>query len=547
MDFGRQWLSISTAPWRWGLALLVLSGWGLGLLLGGLVSVLPVQAAVLLSALGVLLAVLVAPWPVLLWAFLVVLGFIVGPLQYVGGLSKAFWLPYLMGVLMGARAVGDSLSMRGLRPIAVLALPKPGGSGTLHRAALASDQRLMRWALGCLGVFFVTLLLSSVASRSGVLQAVVTGKEYLYLWSLPAAFLFGMLRMEHVRSIWPLMATWLFVQALVVVWQRFVVAPRRGGDAPWDAVVGLFAGNAQGAGGSGTMAMVSLWAAAGVIMGWRAGIVHSVWALVAGASALLACALAEVKVAVLLLPLLGVVAIISPSPGEMKASPAMADRSRRWLRAVPWTVVILGLSGLLMWAHQQQFTLAASRESQSPAQYLQTTLSRNLDTRSWADEHGQLTRLGAIQYWWERQSVSDVPGWLVGHGVGAVRRSALAPSPLLQGLRFEPGRSAAVILLWETGVLGLAAWVGASVGLLVLALRLLRREPSARESVFLRAAAAAILITLLSLPYGADWFEAPHLAVMHLLGVSWVCAVYRRDRLRIQDAHGSGIEPRHQP
>ncbi len=519
-----------TARWRgWAPVLTLILGLGAAMLVGLAMAVLPLPSSVLLLCIGALGLVLVAPWPLLFWSFLLVLGLVVGPLQYVGGFSKAFWLPYLMGVLMSARLLSDSLA--GRRDPAVNGLP-PSAWGL--QASLGHNEApaalAVRAALTFAGVFAATLVVSSAAHRAGPMQVLVAGKEYLFLLSLPAAFWFGLLNTKQLSLLWPIVSLWLSIQALVVLWQRFVIAPRRGGDAPWDAVVGLFAGKANGAGGSGTMAMVSLWAASGVVMAWRAGLLRWPWAALACFSALLACALAEVKVAVLLLPLLGLIALLAPSPAEAAAAPRMTARFGRWLKVLFLAMTVF-MSALLLWAHQQQFTTSGSLESKSPARYLETTLGRNLDARTWADEHGQLTRLGAVQYWWSRQSVSDIPGWLIGHGVGAVRRSALAPSEFLQGLRFEPGRSTAVILLWETGVVGLGSWLLSSLSFLVVGIRLLRLEQAAEAAVFLRAGVAAIAITLLSLPYGADWFEAPHLAVMHLLGIGWICSAYRRRAL----------------
>lgn len=527
---------------NWTAALTWAAGATVALLIGVGLAVLPLPATVLLLSMGVLGAVLVVPWPMLLSTLLVLVGFVVGPLQYVGGFSKAFWLPYLMGVLIAVRVLGDGLAGRQAhnevsRPTA------PAVGKSQHTGNLANtDRLLMRAALLLAGLFAFTLLVTSLINGVSPLQAVVAGKEYVFLWSLPAAFLLGFLRTSNLSKFWVSMAVWLSVQLAVVVWQRFVVAPNRGGDAPWDAVVGLFAGKANGAGGSGTMAMVSLWAASGVVMAWRAGLLRWPWAAAACVGAAMACALAEVKVAVLLLPLLALLVLLSPSPAEAVVRPSAPH---------PWPVVprllsfglVLALSAVLLWAHQQQFTASGSWEAQSVAQYIETTLGRNLDARTWADEHGQLTRLGAVLYWWSQQSVSDVPGWLIGHGIGAVRHSALAPSPFLQGLRFEPGRSSAVVLLWETGVMGLTAWLLSNLSFLLLAHRLLRGEQAVQEAVFLRAGAAAIVITLISLPYGADGFEAPHLAVMHLLGVGWIGAAYRRRAQGLGDQQGTWVQP----
>jgi hypothetical protein len=333
---------------------------------------------------------------------------------------------------------------------------------------------------------------------------------------------------DHLRLLWPALALWLAVQSLVVVWQRFVIAPRRGGDAPWDSVVGLFAGKAFGAGGSGTMALVSLWAAASVALAWRAGLIRLHWALLAVIAALLACALAEVKVAIVLLPLLALWVLWAPGVDMQTAQWSAWNRGLgRWTRRILGLGGAIVVAGLLMWAHQQQFTVGGSRESSSSLDYAQMAMERNLDQRDVPDEHGQLTRLGALQYWWRHQSMSDLPGALIGHGVGSVRRSSLSPGKLLQGLRFEPARSSAAVLLWETGLLGLLAWVGSSVCWLLVARRMGRTRTDAQQSVALRSGAAIITLTLLSLVYGADWFEAPHLAVAYLLGVGMVWGVHR--------------------
>lgn len=478
---------------------------------GVLLSAAPLQGAVLLLGLLLFAGTLLLPWPALLAVLLVTVGFVVGPLQYAAGISKAFWLPYLLGVLMGLRLLAEGLGRTRVRP----------------SDSSRTDPVLQTgWVL--LAVLAMVALASSLAHGVGALQALISGKEYLFLWSLPLAFALGVLRVDHLRLLWPALALWLAVQSLVVVWQRLVIAPRRGGDAPWDAVVGLFAGNAFGAGGSGTMALVSLWAAAAVALAWRAGLIKVSWALLAAVAALLACALAEVKVAIALVPLLALWVLLAPGQGvPITGAWGWNQHARLWVQRMLGLGSALLVAGLLMWAHQQQFSVGGSREASSSLDYAQTALDRNLDHRDVPDEHGQLTRLGALQYWWRRQSISDLPGAFIGHGVGSIRRSSLSPGKLVQGLRFEPARSSAAVLLWETGLLGLLAWVGSSVCWLVTAWRLGQQQTSALQAVSLQSGAAIITLTLLSLVYGADWFEAPHLAVAYLLGVGMVWGVHR--------------------
>lgn len=527
----------------WGAGALVLAG-AVALFMGVLLALWPVQGAVMILGLGALAGVLIAPWPLLLWTFLFTVAVVVGPLQYAAGFSKAFWLPYLMGVLMGMRALADGMGRSAPLALQTAGAPPP---------RVQQLDTAMRCGWLCMGLLAVVALASSLSHGVGPMQALVSGKEYLFLWSLPLAFGLGLVHLGHLRLMWLAMAIWLAVQALVVVWQRLVVAPQRGGDAPWDAVVGLFAGKANGAGGSGTMAMVSLWAAASVLMAWRAGLLSGWWAAVASASALLACALAEVKVAVLLLPLMALAVWWSPGVGDSSVKPLVGNGVGSWAgrgvdsrggsalsregRPRPGRQALVGALGLLtalvlslalMWAHRLQFTAQGSADATSSLHYAQTVFDRNLNAQAVADEHGQLTRLGALQYWWKRQSISDVPGWLIGHGIGAVRRSQLAPGALVRGLRLDPGRSSAAILLWETGVLGLLAWGGFTLAWMAAALEMMRSASSRHERVCLRAAAVVMGVTLLSLPYGADLFEAPHLAVAYLLGVAMVWGVHRQ-------------------
>ena len=498
--------------------------WGavtLTLLSGALLAVMPGAGAVLLLSGILFLGFLLLPWSVLLWGMLATAGFLVGPLQYAAGVSKAFWLPYLLAVLMGLRVLVNGLDHEPAR-LRDRSSEVPG---------LSAAEAWMRTGGAALVGLAVVALAASAVHQIGWMQMLIGGKEYLFLWSLPLAFAFGLLRLAHLQGLWKACALWLAVQLVVVVWQRFVVAPRRGGDAPWDSVVGLFAGTAFGAGGSGSMALVSLWAAASVVMAWRGGLVSGRWALLGLASALGACALAEVKVAVLLLPVLAIAVLA----GTDQPLTVMQQRHTRPMRGGGvgrglGILAALGVAALLMWAHQHQFSAQGSHESRSTLDYLQTTLDRNLDMQATPDEHGQLSRLGALQYWWRRQSLSDVPGFLIGHGVGSVRRSHVSPGKLVQGLRFEPARSSMAVLLWETGLLGLLAWVGAFACWIGAAFALRRQSDCAAQRVSLRSAMVIMALAVFSLPYGADWFEAPHLAVATLLGVGIVWGAHRDAR-----------------
>lgn len=488
----------------------LLTGLAAAALCGALLALGGKFAGLFLLALLLCGGMLFLPWPWLLAAQLATVFVLIGPLQYVAGVHKAFWLPYLMAVVMGVRFLLDL----GLNRLASAADP----SAAREPAARATVDRWVGCGLALMALYALSLTASSLAARATPMQALVGGKDLLFLWSLPAALGVGLLGLRQLESAWRWITAWLALQVLVVAWQRLVVAPRRGGDSPWDAVVGLFAGSAFSGGGSGTMALVSLWAAAVVIMGWQAGRAGGRWALLALGCALLCCLMAEVKIAALVLPLLAVLILALPGGGNR-------------LRLGWMPVAALAFSALLAWSYQVQFTSARSEEGHSALRYAQTTLARNLDTTVQADGYGQLTRLGALLHWWQRQSAVNIPGWLIGHGIGSVRNLKWAEGESARHDRFSAARSSAAILLWESGVLGLLGWCGATAAWMVAAWQLARKRGHEGQSWLLSAAFCMMALTLLSLPYGADLFEAPHLPTAYLLAVGVVLAAAREQRL----------------
>ena len=470
-------------------------------LMGLMIGVAGVWAALALGA-GVLLwAMLLLSWPWMLALLLVMVYLVAGPLQYAAGIGKAFWIPYLMASLMGVRLLVDAAG--------VGAAPGRPGIGT------SKGGPWIRASLVALLIWTLCVVLGGLLRGVPPMQWLVGGKDLYLLWALPGAFAAGLLRMEMLDRLWKAVAVWLWLQVPVVLWQRFVVAPRRGGDSPWDAVVGLFAGQAWGGGGSGTMAIVSLWGASLVTLAWRAGRAHGAWAASAVLAALLACAMAEVKIALLLVPLLAVVAAW-PLPGDMSSRNGQGRISGPALAIVAAGVAF---SAALLVVHQLQFASARSGEGRSLERYIGTMMERNLDDALTADEHGQLTRMGALRWWWTRQSASDVPGWLIGHGIGSSRRTQTSVGDVTRAQRFDVARSTASVMLWETGVLGLGSWVVALAAMAGAAWRL-RREPPVQDWAWLlQGAAAILLLSLLSLPYGADLLSAPHLSVAVMLGI----------------------------
>jgi len=344
----------------------------------------------------------------------------------------------------------------------------------------------------------------------------------LALWVLPCLMGLGYLNVAGWSYAPQVLVAWLCVQLPWVFWQRFGVAPQRGGDSPWDAVVGLFAGNAWGGGGSGAMAMVSLSAAALVGVAWRLKMIRGHWLVLAVLAALAACAMAEVKLTWALLPVLTLgVALM---PGIKRTS---------LMKPLLVAVTLAAMAAMaLVWVYQQQYTSARSLESDSLSAYSQQIWSRSMDDSVRADEWGQLTRLGALRFWWQRQTALDMAGWLIGHGMGATRKSAWMDGDIAKQYSFNLGRTTAAIWLWEVGVLGAISGVMALLIFAILGWYLGQSWAAWEQAIvwrfLLSGASLSLVVVLLSIPYSADLMEAPHLPTWALLMVGVIWAAARR-------------------
>ena len=457
---------------------------------GLVVGVYGAAAAVAVFALVLLVAALVMPLNLFFYLFLGVVFVAVGQVQYFARVDKAFWVPYLLAALLYLRLLMAAGGRRGL------------DEGFVHR------QGASRLAGVAVSLFLLTAVASSLINEVAPLQWVVAGKEYFLLWSVLLAFALGVVRLQHVEALIRALPWFLALQLPVVVYQRFVVAARRVGGSPWDAVVGLFGGNPEAGGASGTMAIFSLVAVVIMIEAWKAGKASGWRALLTCTLALAACALAEVKLVIVMLPLLLLMVF-------------GAELLRRPLLALTGLLVSLALTVGLLSLYQQQFTSARSKEGRSLTAYVETMIERNTTAQSAAMGYGEMGRAAALGFWWRSQKPSDPAGFLVGHGVGSSRIGGLVVGDLVKRYQARIARSALVIYLWEVGVIGTAALVLAMGAGVVGARRLSRRPGLAQWSWLLRAASLGLVLILLTLPYGPDFVEVSQLQIltMLLLGV----------------------------
>lgn len=450
----------------------------------------------------VFLVVAVSFFIPLTWVFwlLVVTTFVLsGPIQYFGKVDKIFWLPYLVGLLLLLRTTVQH-AFSGARAT------KPG-SHEFSNVSIA-----LAVALYC-----VALVGSSLLNGSPVYQVILSLKEYFFLWGAGLAVVWGLVKPDAVDRILKHSHWFLLIQLPAILYQRFVIAPGRLGTSTWDAVVGLMSGNQDGGGASATMALIVILIMVYHLGAWRAGLSKLPKLLLVMGTGLASIMFAEVKYAILLIPI---------------AFSLVYTREivRRPVFGLAYLAFVLSLGFLVLYAYQTQFAADQTKGSKSVADYVEQTVERNTGGDQFNLVTGEMGRLGAIELWWQDNShngnVDDPFHTLLGHGIGASRIGFVAGEVVLR-YRFVIGRSTLVILLWEGGVL--AAF---SLGLLLAVaafegFRRARKAQPCEASVVLRTAAIGLVLTLFMVPYGSDLMvvaQAQLLAVLMIARIAVAAA-----------------------
>lgn len=466
-----------------GLSLLAVAAvFGVGVVIGGKLFVIAATALI-----GGLFSLFVPRG----WVFglLIVLTFlVVGPAQYFGGVGKAFWVPYLLGLALFVRLPLDLLRHR-----AETEARMPAGA---------------RRILVAMTVLAILLVGSSLFNLSPAYQVLVAAKEHFFLWSVAVLLALGLLSQPLMDRLW-LGLIWLApLQLPVVLYQRFVIAPSRLGDSAWDAVVGLFGGNPEGGGASAAMAITLIFLSLLAISLKRNGRIGWPMLLLVVGSTLLSIGLAEVKVALLLLPL----AIAVLFRGELFRRPM------RFLLVAALTSAV-SFVGLL--AYQAQFASTRTAEGQSLGRYVESVVERSLDSQQINLATGEMGRGTAIRFWWEVNRNAGVSQMLIGHGIGSSRIGGSVVGEAAARYRFRIDRSSLAIYLWEGGVLSVLALLSVLAFAMVASVKgasLYRDCPVGQAA--LSAGMPLLLIVALLLPYNTDLanVQSLQLLVMLLIG-----------------------------
>jgi len=434
---------------------------------------------------------------------LVVLSFVViGPLGYFGGLHQAQWAPFLIAGVLFLRV-----------PIELLR-SKP----STERPAKAEVWGLVVfWSLGAY-LFFIAA--SALINNVRFLQLLVGAKNYLFFWAVFLLISVGTASPRLLNRIWYLLMGVAIVQLPFAVYQHFFVTKQRHaareGLTALDAVVGSFGGNPEAGGGSGSMALFLIVALSFAAAMWRTGVITGRFMLIFFVTVGATIVLAEVKVAVVLLP----VAFLILFRGELRRRPAFFVGASAMLFALLFVVISVYQS---YWAYERTKTYTLSERIERSYTYFTDP--------NYVDRYtGEVGRVASLVLW-ARENTDDPGRFLLGNGLGSSRTSTVAMGD--QALRHFPYRidaNSIAALLWDVGLLGTLAFVLAIGAGAVLAFKTSKApDLPAPERAMLEAAGVGLILILCTLPYNRDAVDTPQIELLLMLLMGY--AVLWRKRL----------------
>lgn len=459
-------------------------------------------AALPYVALAAAVLIFVLPLNVLVLLCFVSASVVAGLLEYFAGISQAFWLPYLMGLLFGLRALFESFRAA------------PYARGTKDRSV---SRPRVHVTLVFAAVFLCVVAFGTAVAAPPLPQLVVAVKNYLFLWGLLFVLLKSPWRMEHAGQLWTAVIVVVVAQIPVVLYQRFVVAARRHDAAAWDAVVGTFGGSPTGGGQSAAMALTCCLAIAVLLWRHRERRIGAAQAVVLALFCLAPIGLAEVKAAFIWLAVVFGLFV----SGQFIREPVRATI------ALIFGVVLLGGLGLI---YKSSMYEGGGSGGTSLADIYDKQIKYAVDPYEYRADFGRLGRVAALVYWSERHSLASDPlRMLVGHGAGASRSSSsFGAGEVARTLPIQVDISAASTLLWDTGLLGAISFTAMLIAGAWSGLRQSMRtdlSPALRETSFLSSALLAM--TALGMLYNRDPIDTPVVQMLIFFSLAQVLLARR--------------------
>jgi hypothetical protein len=336
--------------------------------------------------------------------------------------------------------------------------------------------------------FLVTLLFSAAINQIHIETVFYGLKGYFQFYGLLIAMALLPPAILYAKAL-PKAFFWIaLLQLPIALHQFFVVVPTREGLGdgliPIDVVAGSFGADWYGGGENSVLSAYLIIVVAGLIALWRNGGL-TVWRLLPLAAIVMAPVFfTESKISLVYLLVMFLVL-------------GFKDIVRYPLRLVG----TIGIGAIVIWTLLHALvTFAPQGQVNSVADLFAYTWSYNVAKDT--GQGGQLSRAGAYRHWLDHQKAERFSSLIVGYGPGATRYPDDAVSAASRR-DLNPnrgvGRTAAVAVLWEGGVLAFIAVLGMFISAFVHAGKIARRSRAdPLRSATLTAAQVAIAVLFVS-------------------------------------------------
>jgi hypothetical protein len=330
---------------------------------------------------------------------------------------------------------------------------------------------------------------------------------------------FGFIQNETLTKLWKALLVVAALQLPMALYQYFYVARKDARMSPWDAVIGTFQGNIDGGGDSAAMAMLLIVAMLMSIALWRENnlkLWKMVWIVFTGIATML---LAEVKAMVMLLPIpIGIY--------------YRKNLVKKPIETIVVMIIAIFLVGGILSAYKD-IHYDASETFRNNTQINSAFNSIvNAMTPNVGEDSPHVGRITLLMNWWDSNVVrGEIHTTLLGHGIGSIHSSKLQKGKIASRYRYKIAKTTAVILLWETGVLGFSVYI------LILLFGIKASMSSSKAEIippihrtYLEVGAISLIMLLITLPYSNfHLFSIPiQFLIMLMLGQALFWSNYIR-------------------
>jgi hypothetical protein len=341
-------------------------------------------------------------------------------------------------------------------------------------------------------IFLLLITFSTVIDQPKFSELVNASRHYLLMWPLMLVFTLGLVRQEMLAQLWKAIMIVAVLQLPMAIYQYFFVAKKSLRMAPWDAVIGTFPGSIEGGGDSAAMAIVLLIAMLIAIALWHGGKLRGSWMVLVVVMGLGTIVLAEVKAAVMLLPI--VIGLYYRK-----------ELSRRPIESVVVVIgailLVAGIFTAYEKLHYGDISTHSFNKDKAASTYDHVMHALEPERESFGGS--ELGRVNLLRNWWAINVMNgDLQHSLFGYGIGATSNTKIGIGEIENRFLYKTNTTSSSILLWETGILGHLAYLLILLSSAQVS-RLVAKNKTIPEihRIFLRIGAISLLLLIITLPY----------------------------------------------